>query len=138
MNYFQAIAFRVEQIDELANAYLKKFEFLPNDQIMDRIHAAAYKIFKDKNEDWGAVPDWVSSTMDGWMPYTPGSRNGSLYHSIALSLPSQDAHLRNLLEIAEGRETKELDFPIMAEEDIVWNLTDKEPAVPKRKRVGKS
>jgi len=134
MDYFQAIAFRVEEIDRLANAYLSKFDFLSNDQIMERVHTAAWKIFKEHNEDWNSVPEWVASTCDGWMPYASVSRNGSIYHALAFSMPSQDAHLRNLLEIAEGRETKELDFPVMAEKDVVWSMTDKEPDSNSRKR----
>ena len=114
--YFASIAERVAVIDKLANEYLSKFEFIPNDAIMDRIHAAAWKIFKEKNEDFQAVPDWVASTVDGWMPYTGGSRNGSIFFALAFSPVSQDAHLRNLLERAEGRETKELDFPVIAEQ----------------------
>ena len=130
MNYFEQINKRVEELDALGEEYLAKLDFLPNDVIMDRIHAAAYKIFTGAKEDWKAVPEWVASCMDGWIPYSGGSRNGSLFHALALSVVSRDAHLRNLLEIAEGRETKELEFPVMAEAPII----PEEPIKPKKRR----
>jgi hypothetical protein len=131
MDYFTQVKNRCDELDKLANAYLAKFEFLPNDQVMDRIHAVAFKIFKDANEDWDAVPEWVASCMDGWMPYT-GYSNGSLHFALGFSVASQDAHLRNLMEIAEGRETKELDFPVVAEVPEII-----EPETPVKKKRGK-
>lgn len=130
MNYFAAIVFRVNQIDELAQTYLDKFEFMSNDQVMDRLWIFAKQEWKDKcNSDWetfnenpNCVPDWISNWMDGWVPFAPPSL-GSLYDSLAYSTVSMDAHMRNLLERCEGRETKALDFPIMAENHIVNKLS---------------
>jgi hypothetical protein len=119
MNYFDAIKRRTEELDVLGQAYLNKFDFLPNDQICDRIWAAAKKIFLDKNEDFDSCPWWVAQTIDYCLPYSTIPKNGSIYFSLGFSSVSQDAHLRNLLEIAEGRETMELDFEVLAKKEIV-------------------
>lgn len=118
MNYFAAIAKRVEEIDKLAADYLAKFEFLPNDVIISRIHKVAWVKFRAANEDFDKIPEWAASIVDGWPPFT-GYLQGSIYDMLGTSVVSVDAHLRNLLERAEGRETKELDFPILAEKAIV-------------------
>ena len=118
-NYFEAISIRCEELDKLGEEYLSKFEFLDNEEVCNRIWKAANAIFKAKNEDWDAVPEWVASTLDGGIPYAGNSRNGSIYYSLGLSVVSRDAHLRNLLEIAEGRETEELSFAVLAEKEIV-------------------
>jgi len=126
MNCFAAISFRCQQIDALAQAYLDKLEFMSNDAVLERLFEIAKKMFKEKcNDDWNQcdkIPDWASNFLEGWTPYAP-SRNGSLYYSLGVSVVSTDAHLRNLLERAEGRETKELDFPILAERKIVDKLS---------------
>ena len=126
MNYFAAILFRTNQIDELAQAYLNKFEFMPNDQILDRLWDIANAEFKTKcNEDWNQcdkLPEWMQSYLDGWTPYAP-PKPGSLYSTLSYSCVSNDAHLRNLLEQAEGRETNGLEFPVCAEHSIVNKLT---------------
>lgn len=117
-DYFAAIRERADQITKMAQEYLDRLEFLPNDVVMDRIWQAAQKIFEANggdNGDWTKLPEWVANTMDGWMPYSGVPRNGSLHFSLGFSPTSQDAHLRNLLEIVEGRETEELDFPVVAE-----------------------
>lgn len=130
MDYFEEIRKSVEEIDKLANAYLDKFEFISNEEMGDRIHAAAYKIFKGANEDWNSIPDWVASCMDFHVPYMSVSQNGSIFYALAFSCTSRDAHLRNLLEIAEGREEKELDFPVVAPNPVV----EEESLVKKKKR----
>jgi hypothetical protein len=126
MNYFAAISFRCNQLDEMGQKYLDKFEFLSNDAILNRLWKIAQKLFKDKcNEDWAQIdkiPDWAGNYLDGWIPYAP-SRNGSLFYSMGYSVVSCDAHLRNLLERAEGREKNELDFPVVVEHDIVDKLS---------------
>lgn len=118
-NYFQIIAEECSKLDILAQEYLDRFEFLPNDQICDRIYQRARAIFIENNEDFDKVPDWVASIMDGWFPYTSKGKNGSLYYSLGYSVVSQDAHLRNLLERAEGREEKELEFPVAVDKVVV-------------------
>lgn len=122
MDYFKAISFRASQLDDLANAYLSKLPFLSNDQVLEKLWSKAKEIWKQNGSDFnGKSPEWVENWMDGWIPYsTP--QNGSLYFSLGWSVASQDAHLRNLLERAEGRETKELDFAILAEKEIVDKL----------------
>ncbi len=118
--YFKAIAYRVGQIDTLAHEYLNTFEFFPNDAICERIWNAALSKFEGSTKKWDdeTLPEWVLLTMDGRMPYACESRNGSLFYSLAFSPASRDAHLRNLLEIAEGRTAKELEFPVMAEKEV--------------------
>jgi len=126
MNYFAAISFRCQQIDALAQAYLDKHSFMSNDDILQRLWKIAQTLFKEKcDKKWeniDKIPEWAGNFLDGWIPYAP-SRNGSLYHSLGVSVVSTDAHLRNLLEIAEGRETEELDFPILVEHHIVDKLS---------------
>jgi hypothetical protein len=119
MNYFEAITHRCSELDTLGANYLNSFEFLPNDEVCQQIFKIAKSIFTKAGEDWEAVPEWVASTMDGWMPYASVPQNGSLYFSLGFSCVSQDAHLRNLLERAKGTETKELDFEVVADKKIV-------------------
>ena len=111
MNYFVQIMEECEKLDEKADAYLSKLPFMPNDDVAERLHKAAWKQFKDAGEDWGAIPDWVADIVDGHMPYYGIPHNGSILFSLGFSVASQEAHLRNLMEIAEGRETEMLDFP---------------------------
>ena len=126
MNYFAAIVLRTGQIDALAQAYLDRFEFISNDQILPRLWAFAQKQFKDQcHEDWNLIerlPEWAQNFLDGWTPYAPPSP-GSLYSTLAYSAVSNDAHLRNLLERTEGRETAELTFPVFAEHSVVNKLS---------------
>ena len=121
MNYFDAIAKRVDEIDKLAQKYLEQFEFIPSDKIAKRIWKNAWATFKATGEDFEKCPEWAANIVD-WngVPFTPDSeRNGSLYHALALSLVSRDAHLRHLLEVSEGRTNGNLGFPVMAENEIV-------------------
>ncbi len=98
-NYFQDISDACDALTEKADNYLKNLPFLTNDEICQRIWDKANQIFKDNNEDWDKVPEWVADTIDG-----------SLHFHLGFSSASWDAHLRNLLEKIEGREEKELDF----------------------------
>ncbi len=118
-DYFDAIAARVAELDALGQAYLDRFDFIPSDQMAERIWNKAWEIFKKQfNSDWNAAPEEIANICDCGVPFTPYAerRNGSLFHALAYSVVSRDAHLRNLLERIEGRETKELGFPIMAEQ----------------------
>lgn len=123
-NYFESITEACDELDRQGNEYIDRFDFIPNDEICKRIWNAANKIFKDSGEEWNLVPEWVANTMDGWMPYANIPRNGSLFFSLGFSCVSQDAHLRNLLEIAEGRETKWLDFDCLVDKDELHKQLD--------------
>lgn len=123
MNYFAAIAYRASELDALGEAYLSGLPFLPDDEVVERIVNAAYRLFEESGEDRDAIPKWAASCVDGWIPGQPPS-NGSLYYALGWSIVSQSAHVRNLLERAEGRETKELPFPILAEHEVVNRLAD--------------
>lgn len=50
--------------------------------------------------------------MDDHLQYWRVDARGSLAAQLSHSMVSQDAHLRNLLEVAVGRETSLLDFPV--------------------------
>lgn len=113
MNYFKALTEECEKLDDLGQKYLDKFEFLPNDQIAERIFRVAKRLLQEANDDWNKIPEWAAMCLDYGVPYTQRSKNGSIFYALGFSCVSQDAHLRNLLEIAEGRETKELDFPVV-------------------------
>lgn len=125
-NIFVRIAEGAEEITCKAEAYLEGKEFLANDDVRDRIWQASLKLFEQhggsfsgkerylsyENLDWDALPWWAAQTLDGWMPYSQPPTKASLGHLLGYSPESQDAHLRNIMEIAEGRETDELDFPV--------------------------
>lgn len=118
MNYFSAISKRCEELDKLGKAYLDKFEFIPNSDILARLWEIAFDLYKKNGEQFEGLPAWAANFIDGHPPFAPG-RNGSLYLSLGTSVISRDAHLRNLLERVEGRETNELDFEIVANHSIV-------------------
>jgi hypothetical protein len=119
MNYLDAITKRAEELDVLAREYLDSLEFIDNQEVMNRIFSAAERIFKQNNEDWDKIPEWAASTLDYHIPFSKIPSNGSLYFMMGFSSISMDAHLRNLLEIAEGRTEKELDFEVIADKSIV-------------------
>jgi hypothetical protein len=124
MNYFDAISFRCQQIDDLAQAYLNQFEFMSNPDILEKLWEVSQAKFKAINNDWARcneLPEWMIDFLDGWTPYAP-SKNGSLYYSLGYSCLSSDAHLRNLFERTMGRETRVLPFPILAEHEVVNKL----------------
>ena len=115
MNYFSAIAKRATELDALGTAYLDTVPFMSNDKVCKRLCAIACEIDKSDKEN----PEWVDSTMDGYLPFGSVPRNGSLYFSLGFAVAAQDARRRNLLEVEEGREAVELTFPPLAEKDIV-------------------
>lgn len=117
MSLFQKIRESGERLDRLGQEYLDRFEFLDNLTVCLRIAQAC--------ERWRGFPvevlPWFMESVlwDDWMPYCHTPHNGSLHFSLGYSVVSRDAHLRNLLEIVEGRETRELDFPVIEKlEDI--------------------
>lgn len=112
---FVDLAERAAELDSLGQAYLDSLPFVSNEEICERVWKRANEVFAAAGEDWEAVPEWVANTMDGYIPYSQIPRNGSLHFSLGFSVVSLEAHLRNLLEIAEGRTSVELDFPVLAE-----------------------
>jgi len=119
MNYFEAIRVEGERLDKLGTAYLKNLPFMSNATVLERLWNKANALLQ--SEGWDDLPDWASCILDGGAPYgTP--KNGSLYYALGFSPVSNDAHLRNLLERVEGRETKELRFPILADKKRVNKL----------------
>lgn len=129
MNYFKAIEHVRNKLDKKAQKYLDTLPFMANDDVLDRLWEIANTEFDKVGRSWDRcdeIPEWASSFLDGWQPYgTP--RNGSLFFSLGWSVQSQDAHLRNLLERAEGREAKELPFGILANEKTVAKLAGLKP-----------
>ena len=115
MCYISAIEKRCDELTALGQAYLDKLPFMDNIKIIERLYEIAFKINKSDEEN----PEWVDMAVDGHLWYSRPPRPGSMYKSLAYSVVAQDAKLRNLLEYAEGREDTLLDFPIMAEEEIV-------------------
>ncbi len=110
---FKQVTEACNELDRKGQVYLDSLPFISNDESIDRIFNRARAIFTEANEDFDTVPEWVAQTMDYYIPYAiPGSSGGSIMAAMAHSITSQDAHLRNLLEIAEGRTSKELDFPV--------------------------
>lgn len=114
MNYFAAISRRADELNQLGEKYLQKLPFMSNHKICKRLWAIAAKIDKSTETN----PDWVDSTLDHSIPFASPPRNGSLYFSLGFAITAQDAKLRNLLEVAEGRDS-ELNLAVLAEKDIV-------------------
>lgn len=118
-NLFARLAEECAKLDEKGQAYLDRFEFLTVSQMADRVWDATAKAYHERgvnaSGDWSAMPDWAQCGMleDGIVPYTEPPRNGSLHVLLGYSMVSAEAHLRNLLERAEGRETAPLDFGIL-------------------------
>jgi hypothetical protein len=111
---FKELTRRVDSETKRAQAYLDALPFLPNDEVCERLCTKAWEIFEAHNEDFDAVPWWVAQIADYHIPYGPShTRNGSLAFAMGFSPVAKDARLRNLLEIAEGRETAEVDFVIV-------------------------
>lgn len=115
MNYFSAIKKRADELNLMGEDYLDKLPFMNNEEICQRLWEIAWEIEKSDQEN----PEWVDMTLDGFIPYSSIPRNGSLYFSLGRAVVAQDALLRNLLEVAEGRETKELSFNFIAEKEVV-------------------
>lgn len=126
MSYFEIMKNGVAELDKKANEYLSDKEFISNDEILERLWKYCLELFyanggeKDQsgildfeNLNWENLPWWARSALDGHLPYSSIPENGSLNFSLGFSSASFDAHLRNLFEIAEGRENKELDFPFL-------------------------
>lgn len=124
MNYFSAISKRAEELNALGQEYLNKLPFMSNDDVCQRLWDVAWEIDASDQEN----PDWVWSTTEGNIPYGGVPRNGSLYFSLGFAMVANDACLRNLLEVAEGRETEELDLATLAEKEIVESYCDLTPA----------
>ena len=102
MNYFEALSKANETLTALAVkllAGLNVSERSTND-VCEESWNLGWKIFKDSGEDWDAVSETVALIADGWMPYTEDiiNQNGSLNHSLGLSMAAVDynANLLNL------------------------------------------
>jgi hypothetical protein len=115
MNYFAAISARCAELNEAGQRYLDQFDFIPNDEILQRIWDKAWEIDAQPGEN----PEWVDMTCDNCIPFGSVPNNGSIYYSLGWAETANDACLRNLLEIAEGRTTEELDLATLAEKEIV-------------------
>lgn len=123
-DYFKQLVAGAETLDAKADAYMASKPFLPNDEVIDRIWAVCLRLFKEHGGRyegdtmvfadlaWDDLPWWAAQSLDGWMPFVGESKNGSLAYALGHSAASRDAHLRNIMEIAEGRETEELTFPV--------------------------
>ena len=120
-DYFGLLSWKCDRLTEKAQKYLDSLPPISNDDCIQGIWEKAQEIFAKNDEDFDKVPWWVADTMDYHMPYTNIPKDGSLGFSFGFSIVSFEAHLRNLLEIAQNRETKELDFPfkeVITKEDM--------------------
>jgi len=120
MHYFEAIKHRADELNLQGRQYLDRLPFMHNEAVCERLWEIAQAIDAAPGEN----PDWVDSAMDGWIPFSTLPRNGSLYFALGYAMVAQDARLRNLLEVAEGRETEELDLATLAEQEIVDRYSD--------------
>lgn len=137
MNYFRAITKRAEELDELAKPYL---ENRPNWSLEDLAHKnckLAYKIFIKNGRDWNKVPEIVADIMDGWLPFSNNDKpNGSIYHTLGLSLASKEAHAWSLYDYLSGKKDSfNLPFGVVAESSEVDRiLKEHEPKKEKKKK----
>jgi hypothetical protein len=118
--YFSAISKRADELNAIGQTYLDKLPFMSNDAICQRLWDIAWEI----DAAGGENPDWVESTLDSHIPYGVIPRGGSLYFSLGFAAVANDACLRNLLEVAEGRETEKLDLATVAEKEVVESYCD--------------
>ena len=119
MGYFDDLEKAREELDEKAQNYLNQFDFMATTDMCERIWDKGWEILKKHKDDYESIPelykDAVTCIGEGSMPYLDfAKRPGSFNKTLGLSLVSVDAHLRNLLEILEGRTDKELDFGLVA------------------------
>lgn len=113
--YFSELARCAKELDVLAETYLARLPEITDDDVAERLWSIAHTTFPDPEAiGWENLPAWAESILDYHMPFYGPTRDGSLGHSLGSSLRSREAHLRNLLEIAEGRETEYLTFPCCA------------------------
>lgn len=132
MNYFEALAKECEELNQKGQDYLDTLsEEISVDEAAERIYNAAKKIFEEKR---GNAPEWILDLVyDGFMPYYGIPKNGSLRFILGFSIVAQEAKLRNLLEIVEGRENKGLDFPACVPKDF-YDKYEVEAHEPKKKK----
>ena len=120
MDYFSAIKRRADELNEEGKKYLSNLPFMSNQDVLDKL----WKIANEKYDydrwckSFDNCPWWVDAIFDGLAPYGE-CNNGSLYYMLGRAVVAEDALLRNLLEIAEGRESKELELCCVAEKEIV-------------------
>lgn len=123
INYFSALSKESDELTKKALEYLDKFDFLTVDEMSERIWKAAWEKLNKLGESgieekWDELPEWIKTVYDGYIPYSQPPKNGSLYYALGYSPAASEANLRNLLEIAEGRETEELNLPIVPPKDF--------------------
>lgn len=116
-NYFKAISIECDKLTEEGQKYLDQFDFLTVDQMADRIWEAYLDKFQEVNEKWEDLPEWAQDCIDG-VPYCAPPRNGSIHFLLGYSPTAQEACLRNLLEIAEGRTTEVIDLSYIVDKDF--------------------
>lgn len=115
MNYFDAISKRAAELDAIGQGYLDKLPFMSNGDVIKRLFEIAFEIDRSDQEN----PEWVDEAIDGFLPYSRVPKNGSIYFSLGWACTANDACLRNMLEVAEGRETDTLNLMTLAEKEIV-------------------
>jgi len=127
MDYFRELTRRCDELGETAEAYLAE---LPDLGLS--CCEMAQRIWLIAQERLAAAPEgtdhpwWVESISEGHMPFVGTPDRASLAVHMGFSIEAQEAHLRNLLEIAEGRAALDssLAFPIIAkiskEEVAAW------------------
>jgi hypothetical protein len=117
MNYFTELAHATNELDERAQLYLNQFDHTSVRDLCALINRKVWEIFRNFGEDYEKIPPkWKNCfeiILDGGMPYLR-QNNGSINYALGFSNISAEAHLRNFLEQLEGRETKNLDFPVVA------------------------
>lgn len=115
-NPFQRLIDRENEITNLANEYLSKYEEISEEKMAKAIWKKGWEIGKEIVKNGGDCPSWVECICDGYIPYYhKGTRNGSIYFMLAFSLASNDAHFRNLYEHVVNGESLGLPFPVLAE-----------------------
>lgn len=117
-NYFTSLLARVDELDLLAEPYLKgRPEKSLHDLWIDNTELG-YAWLRRCDDDFDAVPEVVASIGDGHTPFYI-SRNGSLLYLLGLSLKSLEAHAWALNDFLRGKsDSYELPFEIVAEVQV--------------------
>ena len=113
-SYFKELARIAKELDRLGLEYLAGLPEMDDDEVAERLWNTIHSRYKDPI-DWDNLPAWwYGEVLDYHVPYYGSPVRGSLGHSLGMSLVSRSAHLRNLLEQTEGRESESLSFPVCA------------------------
>ncbi len=121
MSYFTDLVNASKELDKLAAPYCENRPDWSLEDIAGENCKLAWKWVKDNNidldkaEDWDKMPEIIANIVDGWVPFSSPSNNGSLNYTLGLSLVSLEAHAWALYDYLSGKtQSCELPFELVA------------------------